>query len=216
MNLFLFTALALSSPPVESAQSLGTCTLSGTLTAVSPSKLPFEPEYAEVYVDTRLPVPARNQEHLMRQLDKAFIPRILVVEQEDTVLFKNEDKQPHEIHADKDKNTFVSGENLKPETFRRSFQDVGETLLGCRIHSEMSGVILTVPNSFHARVAKGKWSISGLPRKQVKLVFWLRSGSATRTEIREVTPCDTESVNVTIENAPQNQQKPYGGQTRTD
>jgi hypothetical protein len=81
----------------------------------------------------------------------------------------------------------------------------------------MSGVILTVPNSFHVKVdAKGKWSLSGLPRKEVELVFWQRSGNATRAVRRKVTPCDTESVDVTIENAPQGAQKPYGGQTRTD
>lgn len=209
----LFTVLALSSPVTESpAQSLGSCTLSGTLTVVNPTGAAFEPDHAEVYVDTSLPVMPRQQEHLMRQRERAFSPRILVVEKDDTVLFQNEDREPHEIHADKDKNTFVSGQNLKPETFRQAFQEVGESFLGCRIHAQMSGVILTVPNSFHAKVGPDrKWSISGLPRRPIDLVFWQHTGTATVVERRRVTPCDTTTLDVTLRASANTKARPYGG-----
>lgn len=210
----LFTVLALSSPMSESApaQSLGSCTLSGTLTVVNPTGAAFEPDHAEVYVDTAFPLAPRQQEHLMLQRARAFFPRVLVVEKDDTVLFKNEDREPHEIHADKDKNTFVSGQNLKPETFRQAFQEVGESFLGCRIHAQMSGVILTVPNSFHVKVGKdGKWSISGLPNKPIDLVFWEHTGTATVTQRRRVTPCDTQSIDVKIQAGANTKARPYGG-----
>ncbi|MFO0595887.1 MAG: hypothetical protein U0228_11295 [Myxococcaceae bacterium] len=217
MNPFpLVAALALGSP-TDTAPSLGTCTVSGVFTVTDVRGEAFEPEFAEVYVDTRLPISPRQQERTLRQKNKAFVPRVLVVEAEDTVIFKNEDDFPHEIHADRSRNAFVSGQNQRPETFRLQFSEVGESLLGCRIHPQMSGVVLTVPNAFHVAVGPGgKWSLGGLPAQDLELVFWARNGMKTNVERRRVKACTDTKVDVTVKGATPPLATSYGGQVRSD
>lgn len=195
-----------------------TCSLSGTLKVKDASGKVFEPEHAEVYVDTALEVTPRQQEREMGQKGRAFVPRILVVEKEDVVVFKNYDKEPHEIHAAKIKNTFVSGSNQKVETFQRTFDEVGESTLGCRIHKHMSGTILTVPNAFHVRVDKdGRWSLTGLPKQPLKVVFWQRTGLKTVSLEKELTPCvDVAPLDVVLENGSAERVRPTYGNTSSN
>lgn len=215
--LALVATLALGSPPVMKSPP-PTCSLRGTLVVTDPGGHRFVPEYAEVYVDTRLPMPPRLTPREMKQKGRAFDPRILVVELEDTVVFSNLDPWPHEIHSEKIKNTFMSGLNQKPETFRREFTEVGESTLGCRIHPGMSGTILTVPNVFHVKVADdGSWSLSGLPAQPLKLIFWQRTGLSSAQTERTLTPCtDTAPVEVTLSKVPRAKPPPYGGRPTTD
>lgn len=215
-TLSLLTLLLVTSPPAEPPK-LGACTLSGTFAVEDLEGKTFEPEHAEVYVSTRLPMTPRQQEREMGQFGKAFVPRILVVEREDVVVFTNRDPFPHEIHAAKIKNTFMSGMNQKPETFRQLFSETGESTLGCRIHPGMSGTVLTVPNAFHVKVDKdGKWSLSGLPRQPVELVFWQRTGMDSASETRKVTPCVDTNVAVTLKRVKKAKAVPYGGRPTTD
>ncbi|MBL8915609.1 MAG: hypothetical protein JNM17_33230 [Archangium sp.] len=203
----LFAALSLTSPltpeqptPIKSSAER-TCAVSGVLTVTDKSGRPARPDYAEVYVDSALSLKQRKQLRRMEQKGLAFVPRVLVVEKGDVVVFVNTESSTvtHEIHADKQTNTFVSGENSNPETFQKTFEHVGETHLGCNKHAFMSGTILTVPNSLHVQVeANGKWTIANVPARPLKLVVWQQTATQPSKKEVNVSACDT-AVKVTLE-----------------
>lgn len=214
--LLLSAWLSSGAPPA--ATPTGTCTLTGRLTVTDAAGKPFVPEHAEVYVDTPLPLSPRLQKWELVQEGRAFVPRVLVVEQHDTVVFTNRDPFPHEIHAERVSNAFGSGTNRKPETFRLDFTQVGESTLGCRLHPGMRGTILTVPNAFHVKVAPdGTWRLTGLPQRPLKLNLWQYSDKGSSFETRQVTPCSqTAPLEVTIRGASPARTPPYGGGISTD
>lgn len=213
--LTLLALVALVAPTKTPADG---CTLSGTLTVTDAQGQLFVPERAEVYVATRLPMTPRQQQRELVQKGRAFVPRVLVVEKEDVVVFTNLDPFPHEIHSERIKNSFLSGTNQKPETFRHTFSDVGEAKLGCLIHAGMSGTILTVPNALHAQVAAdGTWKLTGLPAQPLDIVFWQHTGMDSAQQVRTVTPCSqTAPVDVVIRGAARSKSPPYGGRPSTD
>lgn len=192
MNAMLFAATmqVLGAAPVEP-----TCTLHGTLQVLSNGKA-VTPENAEVYVSSGVSSKPQRAERKMAQRNRRFVPNVLVVEREDTVVFENQDDELHEIHCDKDANTFDSARNERPVTTRRQFLEEGVSRLGCHVHAKMSALILTVPNRFHVSVAaNGAWTIAGVPNRELTLRFW---DPRAKAEVRTVAACEQKSIDVTI------------------
>ena len=191
------SALILVSPEAPEAM----CTLEGTLMVQGPDGVEVVPAFAEVYVNTHNLTAAPPVRHTMVQRPEAvgpqFFPRVLAVQVGDTVDFRNEDTQPHEVHAKRDVNLFdVKKENSKELTYSKLFLDSGISTIGCQIHRNMRATILTVPNSFHAHVdQKGMWKISGLPKRELEVVFWDSGGKQVK---QRLTPCVSGPVNVSL------------------
>jgi plastocyanin len=186
------------------------CSLEGTLMLKGSDGVERVPLFAEVYVDARTLGSDPPARHLMTQHDTQFDPRAMVVQVGDTVDFVNIDKKPHEVHASLHVNLFnVQKENSREFTYSKLFLEVGISDIGCQIHANMSAVILTVPNSFHAHVdSRGMWRISGLPRNEVEVGFWVPGGKIVK---RRLTPCVSPPVQVSLPTPEVRKANPYIG-----
>ena len=192
------SALILVSPEPPEAM----CTLEGSMLVAGPDGVAYAPPFAEVYVNTRnLGADAALRHTMVQRASETerqqFDPRVLVVQVGDTVDFRNEDTQPHEVHADLGVNLFnVKKENSKELTYSKLFLETGVSHIGCQIHSNMSAIILAVPNAFHAHVTeKGMWKISGLPKRELEVVFWEAGGEKVK---QKLTPCVSPPTQVVL------------------
>lgn len=190
----VITALILVSP--EAPEPL--CSLEGTLVLRGPDGVQRLADFAGVYVNSRNLGQDPAGRHRMAQKGRQFDPHVLVVQAGDTVDFVNLDKEPHEVHAERNVNLFdAKRENSKELTYSKLFLDPGISQIGCRIHAAMSALIITVPNAFHAPVdPQGKWRISGLPKRPLELTFWAEGATPVT---RRLTPCVSAPVQVVLE-----------------
>ena len=89
-----------------------------------------------------LPAPTANA--VMDQIDKQFVPHLLIVQTGTAVEFPNSDTVAHHVYSFSHPNKFLlpmyQGEQHPPVTFEHS----GVVTLGCNIHDHMLGYILVV------------------------------------------------------------------------
>lgn len=106
-----------------------------------------------------LPAPTANA--VMDQIDKQFVPHVLVVQTGTAVEFPNSDTVAHHVYSFSHPNKFLlpmyHGEQHPPVTFEHS----GVVTLGCNIHDHMLGYILVVDSMAVAKTDEnGKASLS--------------------------------------------------------
>ncbi len=81
---------------------------------------------------------------VMDQLDKQFVPHVLVVQKGASVLFPNSDVVGHHVYSFSKPNNFVlplyTGDPHDPVTFEHD----GVVMLGCNIHDHMLAYIVVV------------------------------------------------------------------------
>ena len=193
------TALGIAQQTPPRSRPPPTCSLEGTFRLADPEGNEAAPVFGEVFVRTPLPGLGTSAPETvsMAQHNRQFEPRVLVVKVGDKVDFINRDSEPHEVHSEGEVNPFEARKNARDKTaFDVEFSVVGVSNIGCQIHNNMHARILTVPNSFHVRVSsEGKWTISGLPSKQLELVFWTpKDGETTRV----LKPCVSPPVSVSL------------------
>lgn len=100
----------------------------------------------------KLPPPASNS--VMDQVDRRFVPHLLVVQTGTAVEFPNSDSVAHHVYSFSHPNKFMlpmyKGELHPPVTFDHS----GVVSLGCNIHDHMLGYILVVDSSVFTKTDK--------------------------------------------------------------
>lgn len=187
------SALVLVSPRDTKVER---CSLEGTFLVVNPDGTTSAPKFAQVYVEEFRGAPRQpTAEFEMLQIGRKFEPHFLVVQQGDSVIFVNKDTEPHEVHAKAAVN-LIEGKRATEakRTDSKLFSYVGVTQLGCKLHKSMSAVILTVPSAVRTSVdPQGKWRLSGLPRKPLKVIFWAEG--AIQVE-KTLTPCASAPVEI--------------------
>ena len=200
----VITALILVSP--EAPEPM--CSLEGSLMLRGLDGVQRLPTFAGVYVNSRNLTTDPPARHRMTQFRRKFDPHVLVVQSGDTVDFANVDTEAHEVHAERDVNLFdVKKENSKELTYSKLFLDPGISEIGCRIHAAMSALIVTVPNSYHAQLdATGKWRISGLPKRELELIFWAEGATSVT---RKLTPCVSAPAQVVLKSEVRPVTDPY-------
>lgn len=132
--------------------------------------------------------PAAPTAATMDQVDKQFVPRLLVIPRGTTVSFPNRDQIHHHVYSFSPAKTFeiplYKGEQGAPVVF----DEVGAVKLGCNIHDWMSGVILVVPNGvFAVTGADGTFTLRDVPDGWVTVVAWHEASKA---------PLDASAQNV--------------------
>ncbi|TPV56915.1 methylamine utilization protein [Aestuariibacter sp. GS-14] len=84
---------------------------------------------------------------IMDQVDKQFLPKILVIQQGQRVVFPNSDNIRHHVYSFSEPHPFeiklYSGNNAAPVKFDKP----GIVVLGCNIHDSMVGFIYIRDNS---------------------------------------------------------------------
>jgi len=100
----------------------------------------------------KLSAPASNA--VMDQVDRRFVPHLLVVQTGTAVEFPNSDSVAHHVYSFSHPNKFMlpmyKGELHPPVTFDHS----GVVSLGCNIHDHMLGYILVVDSSVFTKTDK--------------------------------------------------------------
>jgi plastocyanin len=128
---------------------------------------------AYVYVDG-MRSSARGHTVEIRQRDKQFAPRVLVVPLGTKLLFPNQDTVIHNVFSTAPGNSFdigsvKGGETSPPIVLLKP----GPVEIFCNIHSKMRADVLVVPNSHWTRVAAdGSFSLPGVPTGTRKVVLW--------------------------------------------
>ena len=118
-----------------------------TVLDVDGNPVPGVAVYARPDSEEKLPLP--TEAAVMDQLEKRFVPHILVVQTGSSVLFPNSDSVAHHVYSFSKPNNFMlplyKGD-LKPQI---TFEHDGVVTLGCNIHDQMLAYILVVDSRVH-------------------------------------------------------------------
>lgn len=109
---------------------------------------------------------------IMDQIDKQFVPHILVVPQGSFVAFPNSDSIQHHVYSFSKAKPFelklYSGRPPHPLAFEQS----GEVVMGCNIHDWMLGYVYVVDTPFYGKTnARGELSLTS-PAGSYQLKIW--------------------------------------------
>ena len=123
-------------------------------------------------VDTPIDTPAVQKMLVMDQVDRQFVPHILVVQKGQRVSFPNSDSIKHHVYS------FSPAKQFELKLYHGSkaepidFPDTGEVELGCNVHDWMLGYILVVDTPYFAKTdMQGKITID-LPPGTYKAKLW--------------------------------------------
>lgn len=117
--------------------------------------------------------PRPDASYLMDQVDRQFVPHVLVVPVGAQVAFPNSDDVRHHVYSFSETQPFelrlFKGEEAPPVTFERP----GAVVLGCNIHDAMVGYILVTEHPrFAVSDAAGLVSLPDLPAGSWPVSWW--------------------------------------------
>jgi plastocyanin len=149
-----------------------------------------------------LDVPARKPAPLhavMDQVNRAFVPDLLVIPVGSTVTFPNSDSVSHQIYS------FSPAKRFQLPLYHGTpyppvhFDQAGVVTLGCNIHDEMVAYLMVTEAPYYGRTdAGGTWSAE-VPRGRYQISIWhprLRDDAADLE--RELSVRDTDRAELTI------------------
>lgn len=137
---------------------------------------------------------------LLDQKDMIFLPRVLAVQQGQTVRFENNDQCNHSVIANSTVkanqfNLFVTHQHPYEHVFEAQKHSIQ---IGCSLHAWMRAYIYVFPHPWFALTdAQGQFKIEGIPPGTYTL--WLRHPDTGKHERREVRIRAGEQTQVTIE-----------------
>lgn len=117
--------------------------------------------------------PAAPVHAIMDQVDREFVPDVLVIPVGSTVSFPNSDKVRHEVYSFSPTHPFelrlYSGKAYPPQHFDRA----GLVTLGCNIHDWMLAYILVTDADYYGSTdAAGRWSMPNVAPGRYRLEWW--------------------------------------------
>lgn len=126
------------------------------------------------------PEPAEQVE----QLDRRFVPDLVVVPVGSTVSFPNMDPIFHNIYSLSRAKTFDLGSYDKGETRRVIFPKAGIVEVYCHLHPNMAATVVVTPNRWYARPDRaGHYRIADVPPGKYTVVAWHKSAGFYRKSI---------------------------------
>lgn len=136
---------------------------------------------------------------VMDQMNRAFVPDLLVVPVGSTVEFPNSDAVSHQIYS------FSPAKRFQLPLYRGKpyppvhFDQAGVVTLGCNIHDEMLAYLVVTDAPWFGRTdSQGSWSAE-LPRGRYRVAVWhprLREGDADLE--RELTVGEGDRADLTL------------------
>jgi plastocyanin len=142
------------------------------------------------------PAPIRA---VMDQVNRAFLPDLLVIPVGSTVVFPNSDSVSHQIYS------FSPAKRFQLPLYRGTpyppvhFDQTGVVTLGCNIHDEMVGYLVVTDAAYFGRTdAKGAWS-SEVARGRYRISIWhprMRESDADLE--RELTVGEADHAELTL------------------
>lgn len=123
----------------------------------------------------------------VQQLNRQFIPDIVVVPIGSSVSFPNMDPIFHDVYSLSKTRSFDLGAYDKGQTKRVTFAKPGIVDVYCHLHPNMAATVVVLANRFYARPdSDGHYRIADVPPGHYVLVAWHKSAGIFRKEI-EVT-----------------------------
>jgi plastocyanin len=120
----------------------------------------------------------------VRQVDRRFVPDLVVVPVGSVVSFPNMDPIFHNIYSLSKPRTFDLGSYDKGETRRVSFPKAGAVEVYCHLHPNMSATIIVAPSVYFAQPDhNGQYRIADVPPGHYTLVAWHKSAGYFRKPI---------------------------------
>jgi plastocyanin len=172
----------LASPPAAA----GPCEISGKVEFLRAGKPANPKDRVFVFVD-RTEVMLKPREpvtHTIRQINREFVPSVLVVQREDQVQFSNEDRIPHGVFSQTRNNSFDAPANPKSITKTQTFKGLGPTRIQCAIHDRMRADVLVVPNAWYAGTeSDGAFRLPSLPIGSYLLTAWEPNGAKRSIQV---------------------------------
>jgi plastocyanin len=122
---------------------------------------------------TATPAKSENGHALMDQIDKNFVPEVLVVRVGTSVSFPNSDAVAHQVYSFSPAKRFAlplyRGRAYPPILFDQS----GLVVLGCNIHDQMVGYIYVTTSPYFGKSdARGQITFNALPAGSYKVNAW--------------------------------------------
>jgi plastocyanin len=120
----------------------------------------------------------------VQQLDRRFMPDLVVIPVGSTVAFPNMDPIFHNIYSLSKPKSFDLGSYDKGETRKVTFSKPGIVDVYCHLHPNMAATIVVTPNRWYARVDRsGLYRIPNVPPGQYTVVAWHKSAGFFRKSI---------------------------------
>jgi plastocyanin len=134
-------------------------------------------ELSNVVIHLELVAPgataAGHRAATMEQLDERFAPHVLPVVVGSSVEFPNRDPVYHNVFSLSGTRTFDLGRYPKGASKSVRFDRPGVVQVFCHIHSDMSAVILVLPNAFHTTPdSSGRYVLDGVPPGEYRITAW--------------------------------------------
>jgi len=135
---------------------------------------------------------------VMDQVDRAFVPDVLVIPVGSTVEFPNSDSVSHQIYSFSPARKFqlplYRGKRYPPVRF----DQVGFVTLGCNIHDSMLAYVLVTDAPYFGRTdSTGSWSVE-VPRGDYRVTVWHPRTRESAELGREMAIGDAERTAVTL------------------
>lgn len=171
--------------PAVSVYQRGTTVKLGTDAEQDP--IAFERSRVVLYLEGPSPSAASrptSDQIQIKQIDRRFLPDLVVVAVGSTVSFPNMDPIFHNIFSLSRPRTFDLGTYDKGETRKVQFPKPGIVDVYCHLHPNMAATIVVTPNRWYAQPDRsGQYQIPDIPPGQYTLVAWHKTAGFFRKQI---------------------------------
>jgi plastocyanin len=177
----------LTRPSVTAAVSVyqrGTAVKLGKNTEEDP--IAYERSRVVIYLEGAGPAADDSGGHAtpIQQLDRRFLPDLVVVQVGSIVSFPNMDPIFHNVYSLSKPKTFDLGSYDKGETRKVAFPKPGIVEIYCHLHPNMAATVVVTPNRWYARPDRsGQFRIPNVPPGQYTVVAWHKSAGFFRKPI---------------------------------
>jgi plastocyanin len=143
-------------------------------------------------------VPAELSQHVMSQANERFEPHVLPVLHGSVVRFPNRDNVYHNVFSLSSARKFDLGRYPKGESKSVMFGKNGFVQIFCRIHSDMSAIIVVMANSFFVTPDSiGRFAIENVPAGDYTVVGWHERTKPAAQRVRVVAGQST-TINLSL------------------
>ena len=151
---------------------------------VDEDPIAYERTRVVVYLEGVGPSAGNSSIPQVQQLDRRFMPDLVVVPVGSTVSFPNMDPIFHNIYSLSKPKSFDLGSYDKGETRKVVFPKPGIVDVYCHLHPNMAATIVVTPNRWYARPDRtGQYRIPNVPSGQYTVVAWHKSAGFFRKSI---------------------------------
>ena len=151
-----------------------------------------------VAIGVAAPIPKVEGIAVMDQVDKRFVPEVLIVRAGTAVSFPNSDSIAHQVYSFSDTKRFTlplyRGRPHQPLVFDKP----GIVVLGCNIHDQMIGYIYVTESPHFAMTdERGSVTLNSIPAGAVRLTMW-HARLDERVDEQEIKLVESDSQQVTF------------------